>query len=110
MAKPFRPLVCWTDYPLWLSAIPFDDRVNRQLEAPAGEPGIYRVELVSYDGDKYAVVRHPRYGLVEFKAGYLYPHAKFARLRSAPIPRRTLNKPRYLRAIRDNAAAGVVGI
>ena len=105
-------LMCWTDYPLWLSAIPFENYVNKQLPWPEGEPHLYHVELVSYDGNKYAIVRHEKYGLVEFKAGYLYPHAKFKQLKSKCLPLRTLKKPCYLNAILDDGrkAAGVVGI
>jgi hypothetical protein len=93
--------MCYTDYPLWLSPIPFEDRVNKQLPWPAGEPKIYHVELISYDGNKYAIVKHDKYGLVEFKAGYLYWHPHFWRLKSKSIPHTILNAPDILRARPD---------
>ena len=104
------PFMCWTDYPLWLSAIPFESRVNKQLPWPDGEPKIYHVELVSYDDNKYVVVRHEEYGLVEFKAGYIYPVRNFKTTKCGPIPRRTLNKPRFVNAIHweDFEKVGVV--
>jgi hypothetical protein len=64
-------IMCYTDYPLYLAAIPFEDWVNKNVPPPVGEPEVYDVELISYDGDKYAVVYHEKYKFVEFKAGYL---------------------------------------
>lgn len=116
------PVLCWTDCPLWLSVFSTDHRIANLLRPwPTGEPKIYQVELVSYDGNKHVVVRHEKYGLVEFKAGYLFPNkqvtkpgkimGKYKRYIDR-IPQRTLNKPRFLHAIPfdDREKLGVVGI
>lgn len=113
------PVIGYTNYPLWLSAIPFEDRVNKQLPWPEGEPTVYQVELVSYDNNKYAVVKHEKYGVVEFKRFYIFPTRKmYGRRRNGvsdlaeAIPRRTFEKKRFVDAIvsEDYERLGVVCI
>ncbi len=55
-------LIAYTDYPMF----------HLGDSKGAGSFPIRQVEVVSYDTDKYVVVKDPEGNLIEFKAGYLY--------------------------------------
>lgn len=54
--KAQEPVMAWTDYPL-------------DIRNPYGF--LYHIELVSFDGDKYVVVKHTG-TLYSMKYGYIY--------------------------------------
>ena len=56
-----KPGIYWTDYPF------------TELGDEAGKPAPWReVEVIAYDGDKYATVRLPDGSITEVKSGYLH--------------------------------------
>ena len=62
--KRCKHITCWTDYP-------FNDEPSR----------IRHVQVLCYDGDKYATVRDLQTGEIEHvKAGYLYRKAEAVKI------------------------------
>jgi hypothetical protein len=63
--KRCKNVTCWTDYPFSLLG-----------DASGKKAPIRRVAVLSYDGNKYALVQCLKTGVTQdLKAGYLYRHA-----------------------------------
>lgn len=91
--KRCTTITCWTDYPL----IQLGD-------TPGAKAPIRRVQVLDYDGNKYATVRvigEPRPLLFGIKAGYLYSLP--GRLGRVPnVRRRKLERGIYSRIDEEN--------
>lgn len=71
--KRCKTITCWTDYPF----VELGD-------APGKQAPIRHVNVISYDGDKYAKISFADCGdVLEVKAGYLYRHAgRYSRVKT----------------------------